>query len=52
MKHAAGEKMSAMSRSVDRHQLQRVALRLEYATIAWNLGEVVLPSRSGSPLGR
>ena len=30
-----------MSRTEARTRLQRVALRLEYATIAWNLGEAV-----------
>lgn len=30
-----------MGRSSARSRLQRVALRLEYATIAWNLGEAV-----------
>jgi divalent metal cation (Fe/Co/Zn/Cd) transporter len=33
--------MTSMGQTTARPRLQRVALRLEYATIAWNLGEAV-----------
>jgi hypothetical protein len=45
--------MGAMSAAADeRLRLQRRALRLEYATIAWNLGEAVLTIGLGVAAGR